>query len=128
MMNATPNSTLALNAAASLAAASLTISGPDAALLRLVLEFDTLTGFRRDSFEAIQDDAVRNSYLDALDGRQGEIKNALWEHKPKTADGLKALARAICNDNPDVLGGTERLDAGQIDAGLVSVLLRALAA
>lgn len=128
-MNADSSSSIALNAAASMAAANLFISGPDAALLRLVMEFDTLTDFRRASFDGIQDDAARNSYLDALDARQSEIKDALWGgHKPKTADGFKALAKAICNDNPAVLGDKGRLDAGQIDAGLVSVLLHALAA
>lgn len=127
-MNYSPSSFIALSAAASLAAANLLICGPDARLLRLVLEFDTLTGFRRDSFEAIQDDATRNSYLYALDGRQSEIKDELWDHKPKTTEGLKALAKAICNDNPEMFGEKQVVDVGQIDAGLVGVLLHALAA
>jgi hypothetical protein len=127
-MNVPPNNSLALSAAGAMAAANLSISGPDTALLRLVYEFDSLTGFRMASFDAIQDDNKRTSYIAALDARPKEIREALWEHKPKTMDGFKAVAKAICNDNPEILGGDHLENAGQFDATLLTVLLHALAA
>ena len=127
-MTTLPDSSLALHAAASLAAANISIAGPDSALLRLVLEFETLTGFYMASFDAIEDDDVRSQYQAGLDVRMNEIKGEVWQNKPQTLAGFKALGRAVCNYSPDILKSEHLVDAGHLDASLVNVLLLALAA
>jgi hypothetical protein len=132
-MTASLDSKVALRTAY-LAGAGVAASGPDTVMLRLVAEFDSLTAAVHASFdffksESREQEAERTAYIAVLSARQDEIKDMIWDHQPKTMEGVQALGRAICNDVPEVLTGQYLVDAGSyLDSSLVNVLLHALAA